>query len=173
MKSGCSSERHQLCNVALSLRRAISRNADSTRCKQWGQLHSLPSVTLGDFVSCAQLEQIAPLCPKPNPVLCQKGNILTHHLILWRVLWSTWLSLSSPTRNLGVVTGKRTSEKRSKPEPQENPTNFQCVLCCIATRSSWIKKKIKHEADLGTSYINSLKMPFRVHVNNEATCFLL
>lgn len=40
------------------------------------------------------------------------------------------------------------------------------VLHC---HSELLGKKI-HAADLGTSYSNSLKMPFKVHAKNEAFC---
>lgn len=166
-------QRRQLCKVALSMRRATSSDADSTRCEQWGWRGWLHSA-LSDFQRfcqpCTAQTEIAPLCPKPNLFSAKRGNVLTHHLIVWWVLWSTLFSLSSPTHNLGVVTEKRTSEKCSKPESQENPTDFHCVLCCVATQSSWKKK---YTADLGTSYISSLKMPFKAHVKNEATRFLL
>lgn len=100
----------------------------------------LPSVTLTDFVSHAQIKQrLFHWGQGPNPYFAKRKNFLNHHLILWRVLWSTLLSLSSPTHNLGVVTGKRTSEKCSKFKSQENPIDFQCVLCCIPTQSCWEK----------------------------------
>lgn len=173
MKSGCSPKRRELCKVALSMRRAIFSNADSTRCKRWGwwgRLHSALS-DLQRFLSAVHsFKRLLHRAQSPTPYSAKRGSILTRHLILWWVLWSTLLSLSSPIHNLGVVTGKRTSEKCSKPESQENPTDFQCGLCCGATQSSWKKK---YTADLGTSYINSSKMPFKVHGKKEATCFLL
>lgn len=116
MISGCSSKKHQLCEVALSLR-SISRTADSTQCGQWGWKHPcwpgwLHSAlnwdwALGDLVGSAQLKQRLPHCvQKPDPISAKRGKALD--LNLWWVLRSTLLSLSSPTYNLGVVTGKRT-----------------------------------------------------------------
>lgn len=121
----------------------------------------LPPVTLTDFVSHAKVKQrLFHWAQSPNPYFAKRNNFLNHHLVLWQVSWSTLLSLSSPTHYLGVVTGKRTSEKCSKSKSQENPIDFQCVLCCIATQSCW-EKKI-YVANLGTSYSNSVKMPFKV-----------
>lgn len=78
------------------------------------------SVTLRDFVSCAQLEQrLFHYAQSPGLYSAKRGDILSHNMI---------------PCNLGVVTGKRTSEKCSKPESQENPTDFQCVWCCVATK---------------------------------------
>lgn len=127
----------------------------------------LPSVTLTDFVNHAQMKQrVFHWAQSPNPYFAKRNNFLNHQLILWWVSWSTLLSLSSPTHNLGVLTGKRTSEKHSKFKSQENPIDFQCfVLHCH--QSCW---EIKNAADLGTSYGNFVKMPFKVHAKNEAFC---
>lgn len=154
------------------------------RCR----LHTTQTVR----VEPSPLVRLAPLCPwwpseilsavhssnrdcppaskAKSRVLPKGATSLTHHAILWWVLWSALLSLSSPTYHLGVVTGKRIFGKCSKPESQENPTDSQCVLFCIGTQSSWKKK---YTANLGASYINSLKMPFEAHLKNEATNFLL
>lgn len=100
----------------------------------------LPPVTLTDFVSHAKIEErLFHWAQSPNPYFAKRNNFLNHHLVLWQVSWSTLLSLSSPTHYLGVVTGKRTSQKCSKFKSQENPIDFQCVLCCIATQSCWEK----------------------------------
>lgn len=100
----------------------------------------LPPVTLTDFVSHDKIEErLFHWAQSPNPYFAKRNNFLNHHLVLWQVSWSTLLSLSSPTHYLGVVTGKRTSEKCSKFKSQENPIDFQCVLCCIATQSCWEK----------------------------------
>lgn len=139
MRSGCSSKRHRLCQVTLSLRRATSFNADSKQCKHQGWLHS----ALSDphrFCQPWKNQRLFHWAQSPNPYFAKRNNFLNHHLILWQVSWSTLLSLSSPTHYLGVVTGKRTSEKCSKSKSQENSTDFQCVLCCIATQSCWEKK---------------------------------
>lgn len=114
-------------------------------CPQW------PSEILS---AVHRLNRDCSTVPKAQPCTLPRGKLLTHNLILC---------------NLGVVSGKRTSDKCSKPESQENPTDFQCVWCCVATQQ--LEKK--YTADLGTSYINSLKMPFNVHVKHEAKCFLL
>lgn len=104
----------------------------------------LPSVTLTDFVSHEKIKQrLFHWAQSPNPYFAKRNNFLNHHLILWQVSWSTLLSLSSPTHYLGVVTGKRTSEKCSKSKSQENSTDFQCFLCCIATQSCWEKKNMQ------------------------------
>lgn len=84
MISGCSSKKHQLCEVALSFR-SISLTADSTQCGQWGWKHPcwpgwLHSAlnwdwALGDFVGSTKLKQRLPHCVQmPNPILCQKGS---------------------------------------------------------------------------------------------------
>lgn len=168
MRSGCSLKRHWLCQVTLSLRRAIACNANSKQCKHWAWLHS----ALGDphrfCQPCTTRTEIVHWAQSPKPYFAKRNNVLNLHLVLWRVSRSTLLSLSSPTHNWGVVTGKRVSEKCSKSKSQENPTDFQCVLCCIGTQSCW-EKRI-YAADLGTSYNNSLKMPFKVHAKNEAFC---
>lgn len=150
----------------------------------WRGLLLPPSVTRRDSVSgctCTRRDSVwlhgsnrdCSAAPKAQPRTLPKGA--THHPILWWVLWSTLLSLSSPTCNWGAVTGKRTFQTHSKSESQENPTYFQCCVglffFVLRCHSEQLKKR--YTADLDTFYINSLKMPFKAHVKNEAPSFLL
>lgn len=78
MKSGFRLKILQLYDFTLSMRRAMSSHADSTWCRRGVARPAPPSVTRRDSVSgCTAPTEIAPLRPKPNPVLCQKGRPTT------------------------------------------------------------------------------------------------
>lgn len=175
MKSGFRLKILQLYDFTLSMRRAMSSHADSTWCRR-GVARPAPPSLRDPQRFCQRLHSSnrdRSAAPKAQPRTLPKGA--THHPILWWVLWSTLLSLSSPTCNWGAVTGKRTFQTHSKSESQENPTYFQCCVglffFVLRCHSEQLKKR--YTADLDTFYINSSKMPFKAHVKNEAPSFLL
>lgn len=115
MISGCSSKKHQLCEVALSFR-SISLTADSTQCGQCGWKHPCwPSWLHSELNEIEPLEILLAVqssnrgCPTVSKCPIPYSAKRALDLNLWWDWWSTLLlSLSSPTYNLGVVTGKRT-----------------------------------------------------------------